>query len=235
MPQALIVAHGAPSNPNPQNDAVAALAKAVGALLPDWLIRGATLAKPGALEAALQGMTAPLIYPFFMAEGWFTGRELPRRVALAGGGLSTQIRPFGTDPHLPALIAQTTIKAAKDGGIDPNSTTLILAAHGSKVARKSKDSSYAMAKTLRDLTPFADIRVGLIEEPPFLADVARLQTPALCLPFFALRAGHVEGDIPDALAKAGFAGPLLDAIGEHPSVPALIAAALKRSASQPPA
>ena len=48
----------------------------------------------------------------------------------------------------------------------------------------------------------------------------------ICLPFFALRAGHVENDIPEALADAGFTGPLLPAIGEHPCVPKLIAASL---------
>ena len=51
---------------------------------------------------------------------------------------------------------------------------------------------------------------------------------ALCLPLFTLQAGHVEGDIPQALAEAGFEGPLLAHIGAHPAVPRLIAAALKR-------
>lgn len=228
MPEALIVAHGSPSNPEPQNAALVALAQAVALHLPGWEVRGATLAKPGALESAIDALTAPLIYPFFMAEGWFTGRELPRRLALVGAESLPRLAPFGTDPALPALIADATVEAAKSAGIDPVSAVLVLAAHGSKVARKSKDSSYAMAETLRALTPFAQITVGLIEEPPFLAEVARIQGPALCLPFFALRAGHVEIDIPEALAKAGFIGPLMTEIGAHPSVPALIAGALQR-------
>ncbi len=57
---------------------------------------------------------------------------------------------------------------------------------------------------------------GFVEETPSLADAARDLTPAICLPFFALRAGHVVDDVPAALAEAGFTGPLLPAIGEHP-------------------
>ena len=228
MRQAIIVAHGSPSDPAPQEAALRALAQRVGALLPDWQVRGATLAADGSLAAALRGFDRPVIYPFFMAEGWFTGKELPRRLdALATD--RQQIAPFGLDPDLPALIAEIVTESAVSAGIEPKSSALILAAHGSKVARRSKDSAYAMAEKLAGLVPFAHIEVALIEEPPFLTDVAGAVGRGLCLPFFALRAGHVEGDIPEALAKAGFGGPCLQPIGEHYKVPALIAAALRRA------
>ncbi|MCL7465506.1 CbiX/SirB N-terminal domain-containing protein [Phaeovulum sp. NW3] len=229
MHQAIIVAHGSPSEPEPQEAALRALAADVGARLPGWQIRGATLAADGSLAAALDGFDRPLIYPFFMAEGWFTGKELPRRLGDLGAK-AVQLPPFGVDPDLPALIARVTLQAAAEAGMAPQDTALILAAHGSKVARRSKDSSYAMAERLAEITPFPRIEVALIEEPPFLADVARDLGRGICLPFFALRAGHVEGDIPEAIAEAGFQGPCLKAIGEHPEVADLIAAALRRSA-----
>jgi len=53
----------------------------------------------------------------------------------------------------------------------------------------------------------------------------------VCLPFFALRAGHVSQDVPQALAQAGFRGPLLAPIGEHAGVPRVIAAGLSRAAA----
>ncbi|MCV2879046.1 cobalamin biosynthesis protein CbiX [Sedimentimonas flavescens] len=227
MKQIVIVAHGSPSDPAPQEAALQDLAQRVGALCPDDTVRAATLACPGALEAAFEGLSDPLVYPFFMAEGWFTRRELPRRLAKAG--LSARhMRPFGLDPHLPALIAQTSHDAAIQAGLEPESADLILVGHGSKVAHRSKDSTYAMAETLRRSLPFWRIRVALIEEPPFLANIAAQSLRGLCLPFFALRAGHVENDIPEALEEAAFNGPLLPAIGEHPQVPALIAAAIVR-------
>ena len=53
--QALIVSHGQPSDPDPAEAALAALAAKVAALLPDWRVDSATLAKPDALAKAVAG------------------------------------------------------------------------------------------------------------------------------------------------------------------------------------
>jgi sirohydrochlorin ferrochelatase len=225
---ALIVAHGAPADPAPQEVVLQALAAATAPHLPTgWRIRGATLAAEGALEAALQGLHAPLIYPFFMAEGFFTGTLLPRRLAEAGATGAQQIAPFGIDPALPKLMARVALAAADKA---PSATNLLVAAHGSKVSRTSADSTHAMVAHLGPLTGFNRILAGFVEEAPFLADQARALGAGICLPFFALEAGHVIGDIPEAMEEAGFQGPILPPIGQHPEVPALIAAALIRAA-----
>ena len=221
---ALIVAHGAPADPAPQESVLQALAAATAPHLPPgWRIRGATLAAEGALDTALDGLHAPLIYPFFMAEGFFTGTLLPRRLAEAGATDAHQIAPFGLDPALPALMARVALAATTTA---PANTNLLIAAHGSKVSRTSADSTYAMVKALGPLTGFARILPGFVEEAPFLADQARALGHGICLPFFALEAGHVVGDIPEAMEEAGFAGPILPPIGQHPEVPAMIAAAM---------
>ena len=98
--------------------------------MPGWTIRSATLAKIGSLEAALAALNDPLIYPFFMAEGWFTGRELPRRLAAAGKPDLTRLRPFGSDPALVALIEEVVRDTWP-----PEHPNLLLAAHGSKISR----------------------------------------------------------------------------------------------------
>lgn len=228
-PQAVIVAHGAPTDPAPQEVVLNALAAAVGARLPDWDVRGATMAAEGALEAALAGFAAPLIYPLFMAEGWFTGTALPGRLARAGAVGAHQLAPLGTDPALPALMADMALEGARRAGLAPGETALLLAAHGSQVSQTSAGSTWVLAQRLRALTPFRTIAVGFVEEAPYLATAARGLGPALCLPFFALRAGHVVQDIPEALAEAGFAGPLLPPLSEYAGLPALIAAALRRA------
>jgi sirohydrochlorin ferrochelatase len=227
MPEVLIVAHGAPANPAPQEARLQALAAQVGALLPGWQVRGATLATEGALRAALAGMTAPIIYPFFMTEGWFTDAALPRALARAGVQ-ARQLSPFGADPALPGVMASAAVKAAILAGLEPESSALLIAAHGSGASRKPRESAMAFAESLRRLTPFSRIVLGFLDEEPKLASAAGGLGPALCLPYFALRAGHVEHDIPLALAQAGFTGPLLAAVGEHPGVPALITAALTK-------
>ncbi|MDM7968975.1 MAG: CbiX/SirB N-terminal domain-containing protein [Paracoccaceae bacterium] len=230
---ALIVAHGAPADPAPQEEVLQALAAATAPHLPaGWRVRGATLAADGALEAALHGLTDPLIYPFFMAEGFFTGTLLPRRLTEAGATNSRQTAPFGVDPALPDLMARVALAAAEGR---PEDTKLLVAAHGSKVSRTSADSTHAMVAALGPLTGFNRILAGFVEEAPFLADQARALGAGICLPFFALEAGHVVGDIPEALEEAGFQGPILPPIGQHPEVPALIATALMRAAADHPA
>ncbi|MCD1625580.1 MAG: CbiX/SirB N-terminal domain-containing protein [Paracoccaceae bacterium] len=228
---ALIVAHGAPADPAPQEAVLQALATATAQHLPQgWRLRGATMAAEGALEAALEGLNAPLVYPFFMAEGFFTGTLLPRRLADAGATETLQTAPFGIDPALPDLMARVALEAATAAGIDPVVSSLLVAAHGSKVSRTSADSTHAMVAKLGPLTGFGRILAGFVEEGPFLADQARELSAGICLPFFALEAGHVVGDIPEAMEEAGFDGPVLPPIGQHRDVPALIAQALLRAA-----
>jgi sirohydrochlorin ferrochelatase len=231
--QALIIAHGSPADPAPQETALQALAAEVSAHLPGWQVMGATLAAPGAMEAALHAMSNPLIYPFFMAEGWFTRTTLPKRLAAAGRGALIQLPAFGHDPNLPALLTQAARQGAAQSNLDPARTTLVLAAHGSQVSRASATITESIARELRQTAGFAAILTGYVEEEPFLHHAARVQGPALCLPCFATRAGHVLDDIPQALEQAGFTGPLLPPIGAHPDVPALIARALLHAARNP--
>ena len=219
MKDALIIAHGAPADPAPQEAWMQALAARVRMWLPGWRITGTTLALPGALEAAVARQPQAMIFPFFMAEGFFTRRQLPKRLAAAGMAQPQQLPAFGHHPDLPALLAQV---------VAPHPGTVLLAAHGSQVARASAQQTEALAETLRRTTG-RPVVTGYVEETPFLQEAARIDGPALCLPLFATRAGHVAQDVPDALAAAGFTGPLLPAIGEHAMAARLIATALDAS------
>ncbi|MDP3961162.1 MAG: CbiX/SirB N-terminal domain-containing protein [Pseudorhodobacter sp.] len=225
---ALIVAHGSPADPAPQQAAVATLAAQVAGLLPGWQVLGATLAAPGALEQALRTHPPALIYPLFMAEGWFTRTALPRRLA-AAGTTARQLPAFGTDLALADLVAEAALIGARAAGLSLHQTTLLLAAHGSPTSPASENAARTLAATLTARHDFAAVTVGFLEQPPLLACAARNLASALCLPLFAQRAGHVARDLPAALADAGFTGTLLPAIGEHPATPALIARALRRA------
>jgi sirohydrochlorin ferrochelatase len=228
MPTALIVAHGSPADPEPQEIAMADLARRVQDRLDGWQVAGTTLAAPGALERALQRLENPVVYPFFMAEGWFTRTNLPRRLREAGGGTLRRLPAFGVAHDLPRLTVRAALEGAEAAGLTPRDTTLIIAAHGSQVSRASAEGARGMAALMGHMAPFKSVLTGFIEEPPYLFQVARGLSPAICLPFFALRAGHVAGDVPDALATAGFRGALLPAIGEHPEAARIIANCLAR-------
>ncbi len=223
--QAVIVSHGQPGDPGPQQRAIEALARAVAAQNPGMPVRGATLAMPGALADACDGDS--LIYPMFMAEGWFTRTELPRRLAEAGAANARILRPFGTDPGLPDLIIAKAAQAAAAQGWHMADTTLLLSAHGSQRSQASYQITQALAQLIAPR--FHRVVTGFVEQEPFVADAAQGLCRAISLPLFALRAEHVLDDLPQALDNAGFTGPRLDPIGLAPEVPAMIATTLRHN------
>lgn len=221
---ALIVAHGQPSDPDPAEADMARLAKSVASYLPDWQVSAATLAAPDALKIALDTLDNPIIFPFFMADGWFIRTLLPKRLSEAGHEELSVLTPFGLLTKTQVLSLQAARRATAERGWAEADTTLILAAHGSGRSNYPAEAARAIEHTFAAESAFATIRTGFIEEEPSLAQAARgAGEKALCLPLFVARWGHVIGDIPEALETAGFTGHLLDPIGTHPEVPALIA------------
>ncbi|MEO3417378.1 CbiX/SirB N-terminal domain-containing protein [Roseovarius sp. CAU 1744] len=228
-PSVIIVSHGQPSDPQPAEDDLAALAGRVAGLLPDWQVDSATLAADGALEAALaRAGDTPFIYPLFMTDGWFVRSALPKRL---GGAAAHILPPLGAEPALPDLVADILLDELQERGWHAAQTNLLVASHGSGRSPKSKQATEAFVDRLRQRISFAHVTTGYVEEAPFFADVAMAApSQAICLPFFAAYGGHVKEDITEALAAARFAGPFLDPIGTFDAVPALIADSLHRAA-----
>lgn len=231
--RALIVAHGAPSAPQGPEAALGELAATVEALLGSgWAVRSATLAMPGALAsalAALGGSDGVLVHPHFMADGWFSTEELPRRLRKAGAAGFEMLPAYGLDPAVLQLCL------ARAGAIEAGPEAAVLvAAHGHPSDPRAAAAARVVAEELAASGRFREVRCGFIDESPFLAEAARLAAPAFCLPFFAQRAGHVETDVPAALAEAGFSGPVLEPVGVGAGVPGIVAGALKRAAAQRP-
>lgn len=224
---ALIVAHGQPSDPAPAAAEIARLAEAVAAHLPGWHVASATLAEAAALPAAVAAAGATgVVYPLFMAGGWFTRTHLPERLQAAGGAGWRVLTPFGCDPAVQDLTV--AIARAAGAGPDPAEVEMILAAHGSFRSPAPSEVARAVAQRIRAETGFGRVETAFIDQSPRLAEVAGFGPGAFCLPFFAARGGHVVDDIPAALDQAGFPGRILPPVGLHPDVPALIAAAIAR-------
>lgn len=228
---ALIVAHGQPSDPDPAEAEIAALAAKVQALMPDWQVRSATLAKPGALAERLAALGPQgLVYPLFMSGGWFTRTHLPARLAEAGGGGWRILPPFGEDPAVQALTVRLAREAA--GLLPPEDVQMILAAHGSFRSPAPSEIAFRMVERIRAATSFARVEAAFIDQTPQIAEVARSFTGGgLVLPFFAARGGHVVDDLPAALTDAGFDGTVLPPVGLDCRVPGLIAQALRNGGS----
>lgn len=216
MGAVLIVAHGQPSEPGPAEAALAKVAAAVD--LPGWQVRSATLAAPGALAAALAAMgPGGVVFPMFMAGGWFTRVHLPGQLAAAGAVGWRVLEPFGCLQAVQDLAVELVVESG--------AREAILAAHGSF---KSKVPA-AIALRVAEAIAARGVRVtaGFIDQEPRLAGLVGFGPQAVCLPFFAASGGHVTEDIPAALAEAGFQGRLLPALGLDARVPGIIADAVR--------
>lgn len=230
-PTALIVAHGQPSNPVPAEAALEALAGRVNLLLPNWRIASATMAAKGALKSARLQYPAAAIYPLFMADGWFTATALPARLA-DKSDQSQQLLPLGMDRHLPALAVKILTQELAVRDWQMSETCLIIAAHGGRTSKNPAKAARKFTDTIKNLTGFADIRLGFIEETPGLSQIAAdTGQKTICLPFFAANGRHVRRDVPTALRAAKFRGVVLNAIGHDARIPDLIARSLQQAIS----
>lgn len=226
---ALIVAHGQPSAPAPPEAALGRLTQKIRAQLPGWSIRYGTLAMPGRVRVqARQSPPGTLVYPLFMADGWFVRTRLRREL----DGLPMRFcAPLGLDPDLPACAAKILQDTAQSNGWTMADTQITLPAHGSARSNLAAEATYAFVDKLQPLLPDTQIKTGFVEQDPSIAEAAaRMSSQSISLPFFAAAGGHALEDVPEALDQAGFQGVRLPPLGLAPGVPALIAAALQRGA-----
>ncbi|WP_093031815.1 sirohydrochlorin chelatase [Ruegeria marina] len=222
LKHALIVAHGQPSEPEPAEAALAALAARVNANASHIAIRSATLASPGRLEEILDDLPdGTPVYPLFTAKGWFVTRALPRRI---GGRACPVMEPLGIDPELPDAVAEYLTSELAARQWEATATELVLAAHGSGRSQNPAEVAHGFADELQSRIGFARLTVGFVEQPPSIAEAAQgCGEQSLCLPFFACAGGHVQDDVPQALAEARFPGDTLPVLGDLPAVTRLIA------------
>ena len=224
----IIVAHGQPSDTAPAAADLGRLATRVGDLLPGRWVGSATLAEPEALSAAVaQAGPGGVVFPMFMAGGWFTRVHLPAKLRAAGGGDWQVLEPFGCNPDLHDLAVQVTaqaLNAQRNGEV-------LVAAHGSFKTPVPSDIANHLAAKIKSALGLVRCEAAFIDQSPQLSQVQGFAPHAICLPFFASNGGHVTEDIPAALSKAGFIGRILPPLGLHPSVPALVAQAI--TAGQP--
>lgn len=228
MRPVLIVAHGQPSDPIPAAAEIAQLAERVAVCLPGRSVGAATLAHAGEIAAQIRSLGhGGLIYPLFMAGGWFTRVLLPSRMAEAGAVGWQVLEPLGCDPALHELAVRIVEEAMGADGRSGGNTEVLLAAHGSFKSGAPSDIARHVAARIRSATSAGRVEAAFIDQDPQLAQATGFGVNSVCLPYFAASGGHVAKDIPAALAAAGFAGRLLAPIGSDARVPALIARAIE--------
>lgn len=231
---AIVVGHGERGR-DFSNAILRGHAKAVGDALPAIPVAAGVLSGLPTVEAALakvanSGARTILVYPYFMAAGFFVGTKIPKRIAEAGfAGRCRVLAPLGADPGLPPLIMRKAIDVAETQLEKPASQCrLLLAGHGSKVSRASAEATEAVATELRAAGRFASVVTAFLEEAPFLTDVVAADAkPTVIVGFFNGDGLHAGEDVPEAMADA--IGPVAytGAIGGMPEVAGLIANAIE--------
>ena len=226
MTHALIIAHGQPSDPAPAEADLAVLAAKAAVHLPGWTVGSATLADEASLARAVTG--GGVVFPLFMAGGWFTRIHLPSRLKGAGADMALWhvLEPLGCAPRLHNLARVLVAEAVVAQGWDFTETNLILAAHGSGRSPVPSDIARHVLAGITAAFPLMRAEVAFIDQTPQLIHTQGFGPRSLCLPYFAAGGGHVTEDIPQALAASGFAGTLLPPVGADRRIPALIAQAI---------
>jgi len=154
------------------------------------------------------------LVPFFLAEGWFTRRVIPRELELEGrvtGRNGRAVRlcdPVGLHGDITSLLATRALAALDDHGGDRNDAALILAGHGTRRDRRSTATAEEHARRLRDRDlPFSEIATAFLDDHPSL-DQWRELVGARCVvvvPFLVADGPHSLVDIPDALGMGAAA------------------------------
>ena len=226
---AVIVAHGERGGAF-SNAIVKGHATQAAAVLPDVAVAAGVLSGEPPFEEALADVAARtsgpiLLYPFFMAPGYFVNVKIPKRLADAGVASRCRVLPvLGLEGPLPVVIRDHAMRASAETGAAPAACRLLLVGHGSKVARASAEATEAVAACLRELGGFASVATAFLEEAPFLDDVIVADArPTVVVGFFNGDGLHAAEDVPQAVAS--FEGPIAytGPVGAFPEVSTLIA------------
>jgi sirohydrochlorin ferrochelatase len=230
---AVLASHGDRAGSDP-NRILLFHADAVRNLTGLSIVAAGVLKGEPALEEALEfarrsGANEIVVYPLFMAGGYFTGKVLPERIRVAG--LEPQCRilqPLGLDPGLADVLRHDALEAARLAGFEPEASRLLIVGHGSKYGPASAEATRDVAGKLAAAGGFRVVETAFLEEAPLLSDALRSdRSPAVVSGFFFGDGMHAGEDVPAAIretnANAVYAGPLGRSVG----VSRLIAAALK--------
>lgn len=144
------------------------------------------------------------VVPDFISEGYFTQEVIPRELELTGpttrvhGKTIHYCDPVGIHPSMTSLILQRTAEVAP--GVPQEKSSLFIVGHGTglnKNSTKAIKDQVDLIKTLPECR-FAEVYDTYMEEPPFIADWAKMaDTPnAIVVPFFIADGLHSYQDIP---------------------------------------
>lgn len=163
----------------------------------------------------------PIIYPFFMTNGYFTKSALPRALSEAFGYKiqnEDMLSPFGASRH---FVTELDRSLAKKAGNKP--FKLHLLAHGTARNPASATSTYRLAETLANRHLDWEIDASFLDQAPYFSQhLPKLGRDHTILPLFTNPGLHAVDELKDFRIKNP-APDFLPPIGTMSWVPSVIA------------
>ena len=205
----LIAAHGGRDTGGHSNEGIFQLAGNVAALLGDVRVGVGFIGGNPALDAAVELLAVPdiILYPLFMADGYFGSTVLKRLLEGAGRmrqGSITVLPPLGLDPAIADLVVAEAASAMTLQGMPMDQVTLVLLAHGSRRSRNSASAAEQVAANARAHRLFAGVRVSFLDEPPSLEKtVSEISGPVAVVGLFSGEGLHGGNDTMRLMSQLG--------------------------------
>ena len=244
----ILAAHGNAQGDH-QNSALQAHANILRATGSFEMVEAGVLTGQPALTDILTSLSLDtldqlLIFPHFMANGYFVETALP--TALKSSGLQIPhhiLTPTGLLKGLAPLIISKAMQMAAEHQSNLQKTRLLIVGHGSSKSRASHEATcQIVAQISSDKSGiFADVRPCFLEEPPFFkdmicpshgSDIGRAGsdetdiTSVITVGFFTGDGMHGKNDVQKIIREAQCAGQVeilnLPPVGTWPEISDLI-------------
>lgn len=203
----LLVAHGERGG-RLDNARLLELADEIRSNLGNVEVEAGVLRGTPSIQDAWQNLTAPnrLVYPFFMADGYFCNRILPKKIAEAVGEAANDLKmlpPFGVSEWIAEGITGALLRELQSIGRAGERAPLMIVAHGASVDKQSSTRARELADALRRTGNFGAVSCSFLDEAPHVEDVIETLLPnSLVLPHFNGLGSHSVDDMAELAERA---------------------------------
>ncbi|MFM9842334.1 MAG: CbiX/SirB N-terminal domain-containing protein [Dongiaceae bacterium] len=169
------------------------------------------------IEAALRQIRSPqvLVLPLLMSNGYSYGSILQVQLLQHSARHEIALRqPLGLHPRLADAAEAMAAQTCLEHGWRQDTTTVIIAGHGTSQSAQSRDSAISLAGQLRQRRRFGDVSAAFLSDTPrlefALSDLG--DRKAVVVGLFADRGTHGETDLDRLIdgsdANIAYAGPI---------------------------
>ena len=174
---------------------------------------GCLRARPS-IEEALDRLEAPgRALPLLFSEGFILDR-MRARIHRHRNGRRIRLLPvLGRHPDLAGLVVALGRRAAREAGLEPRASELLLVGHGTRRHPRSGALARAIAVRAAQHGAFARTAAAFLEQPPHLdAHLRAARRPLVAVGLFMDPGPHGRDDVEAALENAPvpvrYAGPV---------------------------